>query len=237
MKFHEASPNYDRFDGAIRALCPVIEYRVRDKAPCLWSEYDLRKELVGCILGSQVRYEMAFASTQNLEQSGMLNDCWWSGPRNERFSELIFDVLSGRRNDLPSPGRHRFSKSRSAQLTRARDALAQRPLVLRLANDGTAGELRRMLVEEIPGMGPKQASMFLRNIGRSYDLAILDTHVLRFLDMRGLVRLDRTRISTIVQYEKVESLVVDYASSLGYPIGYLDWAIWATMKAGRELGL
>jgi N-glycosylase/DNA lyase len=79
--------------------------------------------------------------------------------------------------------------------------------------------------------------MFLRNIGRSYDLAILDTHVLRFMDMQELLPIDQAHIGTVTGYERVEGIAIDYADSLGYPAGYLDWAIWATMKAAREIGL
>jgi N-glycosylase/DNA lyase len=79
--------------------------------------------------------------------------------------------------------------------------------------------------------------MFLRNIGMSYDLAILDTHVLRFMDMQDILPMNQARVGTLSGYEKAERVVVDYADILGYPVGYLDWAIWATMKAARELGL
>ena len=79
--------------------------------------------------------------------------------------------------------------------------------------------------------------MFLRNIGRSYDLAILDSHVLRFMDIQDILPMTQARIGTVAGYERAERTVVDYAVTLGYPVGYLDWAIWATMKAARELGL
>jgi len=97
--------------------------------------------------------------------------------------------------------------------------------------------MRQSLVTEISGVGPKQASMFLRNTGKSYDLAILDTHVLRFMDMQNLLSINQRNISTVTAYERTERVFVDYADRLGYPVGYLDWAIWATMRAAKELGI
>lgn len=234
-----ASPTIrKRFDSSIRALCPLIESTLKSKERFSWREYDLRKELVGCILGSRVRYEIAYAVTENLETAGMLADDWWSASSDDRFRSFILDVLSGRRDDLPHLCRYRFPNTRTTQLARARDTLAQVPISVRLGNCGADPRyLRESLVADIPGLGPKQASMFLRNIGRSYDLAILDAHVLRFMEMQGFLSINRSPIVTLTDYERVEQLLIGYADTLGYPVGFLDWAIWATVKAARELGL
>lgn len=224
-------------DNTIRALCPLIEERIKAQTAHHWREYDLRKELVGCILGSQIRHEMAIGSIANLDQAGLLGDDWWSSCEKDGFGSTVLDVLSGRRHDLPYRGCHRFPRARTSQLTRAREALTRVPLSARLANDAVPTHLRKSLVADIPGLGPKQASMFLRNIGKSYDLAILDIHVLRFIDLLDLFPMEDARINTVKGYERTERIVIDYADSLGYPVGYLDWAIWATMKAAQELGL
>jgi N-glycosylase/DNA lyase len=236
MNRPQSSQTRDRLDRTIRALCPLIEDRIKGQLVCPCCESELRKELVGCILSSQVRYEMAIASTENLEQAGLLEDAWWSGCRHD-FGLAVFDVLSGTRNDLLHPGRYRFFRVRTKQLILMRDALVQLPLLARLAKNDSPMELRRHLVADIPGLGPKQASMFLRNISVSYDLAILDTHVLHFMEIQDLMPINQVHIGTMAGYEKLERVVLDYADTVGYPPGYLDWAIWATMKAARELGL
>lgn len=228
---------HHRLDSTIRVLCPLIEDKIKSRVTSRWCEYDLRKELVGCIMGSQVRHEMAVAATENLEHAGLLDDDCWIDFENQGFECRVLEVLSGQANDLPHRGSYRFPKARSKQLAQVRNALARMPLDARLSESKAAKYLRKSLVEDIPGLGPKQASMFLRNIGRSYDLAILDTHVLRFMDMQALLPMDQARINTVRGYEKAECIAVDYAETLGYPAGYLDWAIWATMKAARELGL
>lgn len=226
-----------RLDSTIRVLCPLIEGKIKSRVTSRWCEYDLRKELVGCIMGSQVRHEMAVAATANMEHAGLLDDACWVDFESEGFEYRVLEVLAGHASDLPHRGSYRFPRARSKQLAQVRNALAQMSLNERLSDGKAAKYLRKNLVADIPGLGPKQASMFLRNIGKSYDLAILDTHVLRFMDMQALLPIEQARISTVKGYEKAEGIAVDYAESLGYPAGYLDWAIWATMKAARELGL
>ena len=48
-------------------------------------------------------------------------------------------------------------------------------------------DLRAWLVREVKGLGWKEASHFLRNIGFR-DLAILDRHILRNLRRHGVIR-------------------------------------------------
>jgi N-glycosylase/DNA lyase len=109
------------------------------------------------------------------------------------------------------------------------------PLLLRLTQGKCPKTIRRQLVNDIPGLGPKQASMFLRNIGRTFELAILDTHVLSFMEMQKLIPRGKLGVATMRAYERIEECMIKYAKRLGYAPGYLDFAIWATMKAAREL--
>lgn len=226
-----------RINNVIRVLCPIIDERIKARTSTQWCEEELRRELVACILGSQVRHEMAVATMQNLEFAGLLDDEWWKNESCEQFSLNVYAVLAGQWPGLPCKGRYRFPKARADQLARARDQLARLQLEARLNLTNDTKQLRLRLVADIPGLGPKQASMFLRNVGKSYDLAILDTHVLRFMDMQEALPTTPVRLGTLAGYETVESSVVDYADSFGFPAGYLDWAIWATMKAARELAL
>ncbi|SRR5712691_768557 len=237
MKRPDWWPKAHRLDDTVRVLCLEVADWIKARKPSNWCEYDLRKELVGCILGSQVRHEMASAATENLDRAGLLDDSWWSSGPSDGFATLVFEVLSGQRRDVPHKGAYRFAKTRTDQLTRIRRAFSALPLSARLGRREDARHLRRQLVADIPGAGPKQASMFLRNIGASYDLAILDTHVLQFMSIQGDPRVDVAQVRTLSGYERTEQALVRYANTIGFPVGYIDWAIWATMKAARELHL
>ena len=201
-----------------------------------WDEYLLRRELVACILGSQVRYEMALDALERLETAGLLADRWWRAPRDD-YEHRLLRLLSGNTRQTRDKWRYRFPNTRAYQLAQASIALAEKPLSQRLLSYPDARILRRELVKDIAGIGPKQASMFLRNIGNSYDLAILDTHVLSFMKMQNILSQEHVKVGTLAGYEQTERILKNYADSLGYPVGYLDWAIWATMRAARELGL
>lgn len=215
-----------RLEKVIRALCPIIEEQIHCSSLAGWSEYALRRELLACILGSQVRYEMAEMALSRIEKSGLLQDAWWEMKQVEEFEGLMLEVLS--------PG-YRFPKIRARQIASVRDSLANQPLSERLWMARDDKSLRQSLVVSLPGVGPKQASMFLRNVGHSHDLAILDTHVLQYLEMQKLIAQKQINIGSVRAYERAELAATGYASTLGYPVGYLDWAIWATMKAAREL--
>jgi N-glycosylase/DNA lyase len=237
MSCASLSHTHRLLNNTIGILCPLIEERMALRPTTCWSEADLRKELVGCVLGSQVRHEMAVAATENLEQAGLLKDRWWNHRDVEGFESGVLEVLCGRARRMPHRGSYRFPKSRSEQLALARDAIARTSLSERLIAGKDPKQLRQDLVADIPGLGPKQASMFLRNVGRTYDLAILDTHVLHFIRMQNLCAPDALRIATVRGYERTERILINYAESIGHRTGYLDWAIWITMKAAGELGL
>jgi N-glycosylase/DNA lyase len=85
-------------------------------------------------------------------------------------------------------------------------------------------------VEVGVGIGPKQASLFLRNIGFTEELAIFDTHLLRFMSLFGLFDQDIRPISSLRNYENLENHLRDYAKSAGYSLGCVDQAIWIVMR-------
>src|SRR5690348_7599644 len=201
MKSPNSGLTRRRLDAIIRVLCLAVEERIKGRTARTWNEYDLRKELVACILGSQVRHEMAAAAIENLDHVGLLGDSWWTSRECEGFAPLVFEVLSGQRRDVPNKGACRFAKNRTDQLTRIRQAFLRVPLSARLSSCEPPKGLRRRLVADIPGLGPKQTSMFLRNVGTSYDLAILDTHVARFMRLQGTLQVNVTQLRTLPAYE------------------------------------
>lgn len=227
--------NHVQLENSVQVLCELIEQKKRLKNTISeYSEYSLRRELVACILGSQVKYEMAKTALSRLENAGLLTDKWWYN-LDDQFETLIVKELSSSYSTADTIWCYRFPKSRARQLAKARDAIATRTLSERVSSGYEPQEIRRQLIAEIAGIGPKQASMFLRNTGISYDLAILDTHVLHFLNMKKVLSQEQMKVPTLAAYEKIEGIVIQYAESLGYPVGYLDLAIWATMRAAREL--
>lgn len=217
----------------VAMVCGLLDERKCSITSSALTEDELRFELVSCLLGSQVRAESANAAVDRLRSVGLLSDTRWAGI-DSAFEDEIRESLAGRGSGPDSPS-YRFPAMRALQLTKLRARLRGCPLHSLLRSSDDVGQVRRLLVRDLPGIGPKQASMFLRNVGASYDVAVLDVHVLRFLRLINVLPSDAVRVSALDPYERVEDVVRDYAASVGRAIGHLDWAIWITMRAAREV--
>ncbi len=82
---------------------------------------------------------------------------------------------------------------------------------------------RRWLVDTIPGLGLKEASHFLRNIGYD-DYAIIDAHILRILDYYQIIPAFRSL--TTNHYLQIEEALNDIATKAGLSLAELDLYLW-----------
>ncbi len=134
-------------------------------------------------------------------------------------------------------GRHRYPRARSRYIVASR-AFLEADCGLRLYErlDAFADPLARRdwLVKEkgIKGLGYKEASHFLRNIGfKGY--AILDKHVLRC--MAELKIIDEPKPpNTRSKYLRVEELLRQLSRRSGIDFDELDLVLWS-MKTGEIL--
>jgi N-glycosylase/DNA lyase len=215
--------------GAVAAVCADIELRLQDIAPMELDEAALWRELSCCILSSQVPYGLAQSAADEIHSTGVLASK--SSRSTEDVQSELLKVLSRKLAVGVSYRRYRFPASRSRQLALSWRAIhEQGGLSNLLAKTQDIQEARRWFVAHAPGLGPKQASMFLRNSGTSYKLAILDRHVLRYMDVIGLGVSGISQTSNLVAYRTSELILQTHADEVGYPIGLLDWAIWIVMR-------
>ena len=90
--------------------------------------------------------------------------------------------------------------------------------------------MRQKLVNGIKGIGYKEASHFLRNIGLGKDIAILDRHILKNLKRYGVI--SRVPLSIPAKsYLNIEERARAFASMIGISLGELDLLFWS-----RETG-
>jgi N-glycosylase/DNA lyase len=214
----------------VGVMCDLLTVQTPQGRNGLVDEARLRDELVGCILSSQVSALSAQGALERIKRAGLLANARWKADD----PEFEIELANALRFSSDRCGGYRFPHSKAAQLSKLRLALRHCALRGALARERDPRRARRWLIT-LPGVGPKQASMFLRNIGFSYALAILDVHVLSFLHGIGVLCTPQPRVATLAQYEKVEILAIEYAKTCEREVGYLDWAIWITMKAMREL--
>ena len=124
----------------------------------------------------------------------------------------------------------RFHKTKAQHLLKIKD---QFPLIAQhLTNANASTELREWLVQNVKGLGWKEASHFLRNVGHR-NLAILDRHILKNLIRVGVVRrLPKTL--TPKRYKAIEKEFQKFAKDVGIPMDELDLLFWS-METGEVL--
>ncbi len=86
-------------------------------------------------------------------------------------------------------------------------------------------EAREWLVQNIKGMGYKEASHFLRNIGMGENLAILDRHILKNLKKIGLIKEIPKNLSKN-RYFEIEKIFEIFAKEIEIPMDHLDLVLW-----------
>lgn len=91
---------------------------------------------------------------------------------------------------------------------------------------------REFLVRNFKGIGYKEASHFLRNIGYK-GLAILDKHIISSLYELGVIKNDR-RPRSKEEYLEIEKKMKNFSKKIGINIEELDLLLWS-MKTGEIL--
>ena len=87
--------------------------------------------------------------------------------------------------------------------------------------------LRDWLVKNVKGLGYKEASHFLRNIGKSQNkIAILDRHILRNLKGYSVIKEIPKTISKKA-YLDIEAGMRIFSEKTGIPLDELDLLLWA----------
>ncbi|MEM5766403.1 MAG: N-glycosylase/DNA lyase [Candidatus Aenigmatarchaeota archaeon] len=87
-------------------------------------------------------------------------------------------------------------------------------------------ELREWFVNNIKGLGMKEASHFLRNVGLSENqLSILDIHILRSLKEFGIIE-KIPKSLTKKEYLKIENEMKKFSKQINIPLDELDLLLW-----------
>lgn len=148
-------------------------------------------------------------------------------------------LLTGDHEELMNAlvGVHRYPRARAGYIVASREFLqAHCELNLREKLESFQDDLERRdwLVKEkrIKGLGYKEASHYLRNIGfKGY--AILDKHILRSLAELGYIG-DPTPPSTRTKYLATEEKLKQLAEDLKIDFDELDLVLWS-LKTGEIL--
>ena len=151
------------------------------------------------------------------------------------ISELIRDDFHANGFD-PMPylrdPRHyiRFHNVKAKRLLEIRSRFGD--ILPYLLNNSLSAEAKRELIlANVKGLGMKEASHFLRNIGVK-GLAILDRHIFKHLKRLGIIDEVPKSGPTKKQYLAIENEWRDYANRIGISIDELDLLFWS-METGE----
>ncbi|MBK7708029.1 MAG: N-glycosylase/DNA lyase [Acidobacteria bacterium] len=198
-----------------------VEIRQRlEEFSSVWQSGDddrLWEEMVYCFFTGGCSARMGLRSVEAVR--GLLKE----GSHEELMNALV--------------GRHRYPRARARYIVASREFLTadcEMRLRQRLSGFSDPLERRDWLVKEkgIKGLGYKEASHYLRNIGlKGY--AILDKHVLRCMSELKIIEEPKPP-NTRSKYLRVEDKLKKFALRSEIDFDELDLVLWS-MKTGEIL--
>ncbi|MFH0862193.1 MAG: N-glycosylase/DNA lyase [Candidatus Altiarchaeota archaeon] len=124
---------------------------------------------------------------------------------------------------------YRFPNARAGYIVEARKHCPGLGKIIRSKNDEL--ELREWVVKNVKGLGYKEASHFLRNIGYR-NLAIVDFHIIDILAKNRLIK--RPKTLTRRRYLEIESVLQGLGKRLRMDMAELDLYLWY-LETGKIL--
>jgi len=170
----------------------------------------LFEELCFCLLTPQSKARSCDSAIQELKEKKML----FSGD-----AAAIARVLSTKT---------RFHNNKAKYLVEAREKFKANDFALltHATFSGTERHARGYFLKNVKGLGLKEASHYLRNVGRGSTLAILDRHILKNLVKCGAM-LNVPASLTEKRYLEIERKMEKFCARAGIPLSHLDLLFWA----------
>ncbi len=179
----------------------------------VWNGPDERifAELAFCFCTPQSKAQSCWSAVSELQTSGLL----YSGSLPEIRKTLYKKV--------------RFHNNKSGYILHARDLFTENgklSIKKRLLELGMPYDMREWIVENVKGIGYKEASHFLRNIGFGKDIAILDRHILKNLHKHGAIK-EVPKSMSPKRYKEIESRMREFCRKSRIPMDELDLLFWS----------
>jgi len=159
------------------------------------------KELCFCILTPQSKAIYCDEAVKELVRSGLLLE----GEKSVRFPNSKASYLIAARKAFKNSGRFDIKSK---------------------IDEDNIFKTREWFVKNIKGLGYKEASHFLRNIGFGNDIAILDIHILRSLKRYRIIKKIPSLINRKI-YLNVENKMRGFSLKIGIPLQELDLLFWS----------
>jgi N-glycosylase/DNA lyase len=181
------------------------------------------EELAFCVAASQERASRARIAAKTLSRAPHLS----AHVREKDVPQLIAFMLDDANVRL------RFHNRKVDHLSQSLIALRRSAASFMAPSRyfETEEVARQFVIESFSGLGPKQASMFLRNIGYGHSLAVIDTHVSWAIEIAfGL----DDALKSPRQYFEAERALRCFADAIEFSMASLDVVLWSAARAYRR---
>jgi len=157
-------------------------------------------ELCFCILTANSKASTALSIQEELGANGFLR----------KPQDSLCNCIKGKK--------HRFHNNKAKYIIEARKHKKIKEILKK------EKEPREWLVKNIKGLGWKESSHFLRNVGH-FDYAILDRHIIKSLHEQGYIK-QKSKSLSKNSYFAIEKQFRDIACELGMTSAELDLYMW-----------
>ncbi|MCR4284765.1 MAG: N-glycosylase/DNA lyase [archaeon] len=185
-------------------ISKVISERIRE----FENVKDLFHELCFCLMTANFKAEKSIEIQKEIGRG---------------FYELSQEDLA---TELKRMG-HRFWPQRAERIVLARELKED----LSDLKEKDSSSAREWLVKNVKGLGMKEASHFLRNIGKR-DVAIIDFHIMDLLEKENIIK--RPKSLSPRAYLEIEKQLSSLATELKLNLAELDLYLWY-IETGKVL--
>lgn len=179
------------------------------------AEEEIFAELAFCLFTPQSKAVSCWAAVNSLADKNMIFDS---------TEEDIAKAISG----------VRFKRNKAKYVVEARNFFTVNgkiKLKEKLASFNNIYELRIWIIDNVKGIGYKEAGHFLRNIGIGKELAILDRHVLKNLKVYGAIK-ELPKNLNVKIYLEIEKKMREFSKKISIPMSHLDMLFWCKNAGG-----
>jgi len=173
-------------------------------------------ELVFCLLTPQSKAKTCWSAVLDLQKKNLI-----FSDRKDEISKVINSV--------------RFKNNKAGYIIEARKKFFvnnSSGIKNIIKNFSDNFKRREWFAENVKGIGYKEASHFLRNIGFGKDIAILDRHILKNLKLFHVIDEVPKTITSAVYFE-FEKKMSDFSKKINIPLEHLDFVFW--FKEAKEV--
>jgi N-glycosylase/DNA lyase len=175
------------------------------------SDEEIFTELCFCLLTPQSKARVADRAIKNMVKEDVL----FSGKKDCILKELRIQGV-------------RFPENKAKFIVEAREFFTRNGKIdiKSKLKQGSTDSKRGWLVKNVKGLGYKEASHFLRNIGLGFDLAILDRHIMKNILKYGVID-EIPKCITKKCYLSLENEMRKFSKKVNIPMADLDLLFWS----------